>query len=41
MDQFFETYPRCDNVTSDVALRTNTEIDKFSVNLFLKDVRDC
>ena len=40
MDQFFETYPRCDNVTSDVALRTNTEIDKFSVNLFLKDVRD-
>ena len=40
MDQFFEIYPPCDNVTYDVALRANTEIDKFSVNLFLKDVRD-
>ena len=41
VDRFFETYPPCDdNVTSEVAAPTKTEIDKFSVNLFLKDVRD-
>ena len=39
-DRFFETYPPCDNVTSEVAAPTKTEIDKFSVNLFLKDVCD-
>ena len=36
----FETYPPCDIVTSVVEVPTKTEIDKFSVNLFLKDVRD-
>ena len=37
---FFETYPPCDNVTSEVAAPTKTEMDKFSVKLFLKDFRD-
>ena len=41
MDQFFETYPPCDNVASVVPVPTKTEIDKSSTNLFLKDVRDC
>ena len=40
MDRFFETYPPCDNVTSKEVVPTKTEIDKSSVNLFLKDVRD-
>ena len=40
VDRFFETYPPCDKVTYVVAVPTKTEIDKFSVNLFLKGVRD-
>ena len=40
VDRFFETYPPCHNVTSEAAAPSKTEIDKFSVNLFLKDVRD-
>ena len=40
VDRFFETYPPCDIVTSVVAVPTKTEIDKFSVNQSLKDVRD-
>ena len=39
VDRFFETYPPCDNVTSEEVVPTKTEIDKSSVNLFLKDVR--
>ena len=40
VDRFFETYPPCDNVTSKEVVPTKTEIDKSSVNLFLKDVLD-
>ena len=40
VDRFFETYQPCDNVTSVVAVPTKTELDKFSVHQFLKDVRD-
>ena len=40
VDRFFETYLPCNNVTSVVAVPTKTELDKFSVNQFLKDVRD-
>ena len=40
VDQFFETYPPCDNVTSVEVVPTKTETDKSSVNLFLKVVRD-
>ena len=38
VDQFFKTYSPCDNVTSKKVVPTKTEIDKSSVNLFLKDV---
>ena len=41
VDRFFQTYQPYDNVTSEVAAPTKTEIDKFSGNLFLKDVCDC
>ena len=40
MGRFFETYPPCGHVTSVEVVPTKTEIDKSSVNLFLKDVRD-
>ena len=36
MDQFSETYPPCDNVTSNKGVPTKTKTDKSSV----KDVRD-